>query len=101
MGNIKFDSLIDLLKSNKNIVDVENQQEGNGNFNRNIRFKVKGNQYMIEWWKNTCYLHIDTRAFIVFSDVEISGTWPNRAKLNLQFIDLAGEKICILPIEDY
>jgi len=99
--NITFEALEALLKSHKNIKDVENKQPDTGEFNRDFRFKVSGNQYLITWWKNVCYLHIDTRCFIIFNQVEISGTWPNRAKNNLQFMNAAGDKVCILPIEQY
>ena len=45
---------------------------------------MNGKVYRIEWWKNISYLHRDGLV-VVFERVNQSPTWPNRAKLNLQF----------------
>lgn len=80
-----------------NIILVQNDStEG---FNRDRKFIVGGVLYTIEWWCNICYLHSGNLQ-IPFHSVERSGTWPNRAKTNLQFY-YHKEVCCILPIERY
>ena len=59
-----------------------------------------GATYNIEWWSNISYLLLPNDMVIPFSSVEVSGTWPNEYKNNLQFYH-NGEICAILPIEHY
>jgi len=68
-------------------------------FNRNLHFNVGGEAYMIEWWANLAYLH-HKDMIVPFEHVSRQGTWPNGAKMNLQFY-LGREVCCVIKIEDY
>lgn len=69
---------------------------------RKFEFKVSLTTcyYKIEWWCNICYLTTACGAYIPFHNVEISGTWPNHHKTNLQF-EYNGNKCVIVPVEKY
>lgn len=69
-------------------------------FSRRIQFVINGIVYRIEWWKNISYLQTQEDLQIPFEYVEVSGTWPNGYKTNLQFYT-KGEAVAILPIEKY
>ena len=71
-----------------------------GNDFRNHYFSVLGRDYRIEWWTNICYLYTNGMQIPSYN-VELSGTWPNHAKTNLQFYYDTKEVCCILPIEEY
>ena len=62
--------------------------------------KLTGKKYKVEWWVNICYLTTECGVYIPFHSVEISGTWPNHAKNNLQF-QYNKDKCAIIPIEKY
>lgn len=66
-------------------------------FNRSIYFKVNSEEYLIEWWCNLCYLYAGD-LLVIFDTVKVDSTWPNRAKMNLQFY-YNGEICAIIPIE--
>ena len=66
---------------------------------RHKSFAIDGRTFKIEWWTNICYLYADGLT-VPFDWVRVSNTWPNRAKLNLQFYRNGDTTpICILPIE--
>jgi len=67
-------------------------------FERNILFTVLGKNYEIEWWRNISYLFYDDLQ-IPFERVTRSNSWPNGAKMNLQFYSERGNVNCILKIE--
>ena len=69
---------------------------------RSFEFTVKltGKTYKIEWWINICYLTTECGTYIPFDSIEISGTWPNHFKNNLQ-LQYHGNKCAIIPLEKY
>ena len=69
---------------------------------RKFEFTVKltGKKYKIEWWVNICYLTTECGLYMSFSSVEISGTWPNHFKNNLQFT-YGKDKRAIITVEVY
>ena len=69
---------------------------------REFEFTIKltGNSYKITWWVNICYLTTSCGLYMPFDTVEISGTWPNHFKNNLQFT-YKKDKCAILPVEMY
>jgi len=96
-----------LLQQNKYIEDVKIPNSIAPDFDREHEFSVRGVRYKIEWWTNICYLYID-EVIIPFGFMELSGTWPNRFKTNIQFMDRAPrgvfdlpEKVCIIPLEEW
>jgi len=74
------------------------KKEGQG-FSRKIEFSVDGQKYEITWYKNYSTLK-SGNLVCMFTNVKQSNTWPNEAKLNLQF-NLYGETSAVIPIEDY
>lgn len=62
--------------------------------------KLTGKKYKITWWVNICYLTTECGLYMPFNSVEISGTWPNHFKNNLQFT-YHKDKCAIVPIEEY
>ena len=98
---IDIDELFGLLKSAPSVVITGGYNpESKTDFDRTIKFSVRGKDYEIEWYKNISYLYIG-EVKIPFYNVSVSGTWPNRFKNNLQFVYAGGETICIMPIEEY
>jgi len=97
-GPIDF-SIEDLKKvlDHKNISMVENK-EPDEFFDREMRFVIDGECYKTVWWVNVSYLEIGV-LLIPFRYVKQESTWPNNAKLNLQFYNDRNEIVCILPIE--
>jgi hypothetical protein len=91
---IDYQDLILLLRKNKNIEKVYERGL------RTLGFYIGVKKFEIEWWVNISYLHTDCGCKIPFHTVTLSGTWPNRAKLNLQFY-YNKEAGCILPVEHY
>ena len=69
---------------------------------REFKFTVKltDKAYKIDWWCNICHLTTECGAYIPFASFEISGTWPNHHKTNLQF-EYNGNICVIIPIEEY
>ncbi len=98
---INFEDVRKTLR-HKNIDVVPSKTEEPTEFNRVIEFRIKGvdGKYKITWWKNVSYLTTPNKAYIPFHYFSISSTWPNRAKLNLQF-SYNNQTSCIIPIEYY
>ena len=69
---------------------------------REFEFTVKmtGKKYKVTWWVNICYLTTECGTYIPFHSLEISGTWPNHFKSNLQ-LEYNKQKCAIIPIEKY
>lgn len=70
-------------------------------FLRDRYFKVNGEEYRIEWWVNICYLYIGENVQICFKSIKVSDTWPNDAKMNLQFYDEKNNVCAILKIDNH
>ena len=94
---IEYEELESLL--NTDLIELFVSKDVPGKLNRSFKFIAFDKTYLIEWWKNLCYLYIDD-VQIPFEQVKITGTWPNRYKNNLQFY-YNGEVCAILPIEKY
>ena len=88
-----------LLSSHESITLIM-PDESSGGFDRDIKFIVRKIEYRIQWWINLCYLFIG-EVQIPFHYIEISGTWPNLFKTNIQFSGLDGNKVAIIPAEEY
>lgn len=69
---------------------------------RQFEFTISltGKKYKITWWVNICYLTTECGLYMPFHSIEISGTWPNHYKNNLQFT-YHKDKCAIIPIEEY
>ena len=96
---ISKEDLDKVLHLNRNIEGVIWDQVKPGEFSRGVYFMVRGMAYKIEWWSNVGYLFKE-RLQIPFDHVELSGTWPNSFKENLQF-HYNGRVCAILPVEPY
>jgi hypothetical protein len=71
----------------------------NSYFSRDIRISCINNvEISIEWWVNQSYVDI-LGCKIPFKHIEISGTWPNRYKTNMQFYNGTESPCLIIPIE--
>jgi hypothetical protein len=91
--------LFDVLNRNKNIINCKWIRFDKHGFSRTCQFFVRGEVYAIEWWANMSYLSVD-ELIIPFESVELSGSWPNHFKVNLQF-EYNGQCCAILPVEEY
>lgn len=69
-------------------------------FRRHREVIINGVMYTISWYINDCYLKTKDLE-IPFRKVRQTGTWPNGAKMNLQFYDKNEDVCCILRIEEY
>ena len=81
-------------------IDVDPHDEDSGKFDRYRSFRVDGVSYKIKWFCNFCTLYCGD-VEVLFRWVKRTGTWPNHAKLNLQFYDDRNSVCCVLPIEYY
>ena len=95
MKQSKEDMLELLIKRG---VDAESD-DIQGDYNRVIKFTAFNVEYKIVWWTNVSYLYIGN-VQIVFNNIDVSGSWPNKFKLNINFTTPAGT-VCILPIKEY
>jgi len=91
---------LDRVLCHPNIVDVVSCPVGDELFQRRREFTVHDERFAIEWWVNGSYLY-HGRLTIPFKTVRQSGTWPNMAKLNLQFYNDDHRVCCVLEIEQY
>lgn len=92
--------LFETLINAPNVTDVEWIDHYKSGYSRTLKFIVENTTYRIEWWKNVSYLNTANDLQIPFEYVEVSGTWPNGYKTNLQFYR-DGEVVAILPLEEY
>lgn len=69
-------------------------------FKRYREIIINGVMYTIHWYMNECYLRTKTLT-IPFRSVKQASTWPNGAKMNLQFYDKNSVICCILKIEEW
>lgn len=74
--------------------------EHNNHFNRKLFFMVDDNEYCIEWFSNLMTLTSPCGMEVKYTNVEHSGTWPNRFKRNLQFY-YGKDCVAIIGIEKY
>lgn len=81
-------------------VKVTMKTLGDERFERIRELVIDGQTYTIEWWQNISYLRFGG-LLVIFDSVKQTGTWPNSAKMNLQFYDDRGELCAVLPIEYY
>jgi len=97
MESMQFENVGKVLLSHPNIHYAK--YEG-PDFRRTFAFSVKGNFYSIVWYRNIMTLYFNGGGELKFASFELSGTWPNRARWNLQFYDDRGETVCIIPVEE-
>lgn len=86
----KIELVIEFLERKCNLMPI-NEQVGDGNFNRTIKFNINGVDYFIEWWVNQCYLRLtDSRnaPHIPFKHIRINSNSPTMEyKYQLCFFD--------------
>ena len=82
------------------LINVVNHTTKGETFERKRMFTLREQTFIIEWYINVCYLYIE-KLTIPFHSVKQSGTWPNSAKLNLQFYNASGEACAILELESF
>ena len=95
-----------VIRSTPNLSKILQPEELQGEFepsefNREIIFESQGLEYLIEWWTNQSYLYICGVGPILFKRVELSSTWPNHAKNNLQFYQDSKTPCCIIEVDWY
>lgn len=73
--------------------------EEGGKLCRDRSFIIGDELYSIEWWINVSYLR-KGGLLVVFDNVKRSHTWPNRAKLNLQFY-YNDKVVAVIELEPY
>ena len=100
--SVGIDKVLKVLSFNL-IVNI-NTLNPNKYFDRVNRFSTSLNKDIvmrIEWWDNISYLIVESNEMkIPFDNLEISGTWPNGYKNNIQF-SYNGSVCCIIPLEKY
>ncbi len=90
-----------VIRSTPNLSKILQPEELQGEFDREIIFESQGLEYLIEWWTNQSYLYICGVGPILFKRVELSSTWPNHAKNNLQFYQDSKTPCCIIEVDWY
>jgi hypothetical protein len=90
---------LDAVLKHKNIEIIPNPNPEKY-FDRNRFFKINGQNFKIVWFCNTSTLFFGD-VLVRFVSVSQEKTWPNRAKMNLQFYDEHGDVCCVIKIEDY
>jgi len=102
---MKLSEIKEILKNTPNIkYDYYNNDErdlGIGEINRIILFESRGIEFEIQWWINQSYLYIGGVGPILFKKVEKIHTWPNHAKMNLQFYQNESLPCCIIEVDWY
>jgi len=81
-------------------IEVATVIEEPAKFIRVREFEVDGNKFSIEWWANLSYLKIDDTLIIPFDTAELTNTWPNRSKMNIQF-QYKGHTCVVLKVDSY
>ena len=92
----QIESLLSGLGFELTPIDVGN----NGHYRAVEALKAGVDSFQIQWWMNQCYLFAG-ELIVPFKSIEASGTWPNRAKMNLQFYSDSHTPCAILPIQWY
>ena len=89
-----FKELCETIQSAPAVENVEIQRP------RRISFSVGGKEYKIEWYWNQSYLYFENDAMLLFQRVEVSSTWPNHYKANLEFTQRT-RTAAIIPLVPY
>jgi hypothetical protein len=101
---IKFERLIKVLDKafELKLIDGLSYNTKKDEFDRDIDFTIIrcGTGYKISWWSNVAYLYVGDSFQLPFDDLEVSGTWPNNFKTNLQF-EYNKNKCAIIGLEGY
>ncbi len=99
--------LEEILRNNKFIENVRQPAPKNNELIREFYFEIRGKTYSIEWWCNIMYFECDEMT-IPFGWLEITGTWPNHFKKNIQLYKNAPKDrfdhpdvVGIIPLEEY
>jgi len=98
MNKFHYETLERILRDDRiNGKPININQYG---FSREFAFCIDGADYEIRWFHNQSTL---SSGFldVIFHRADISGTWPNRAKMNIQFYDINNNVVAVLPIERY
>ena len=81
-------------------IRVDKMPVGDELFDRIRILTIDLHKYEIKWYKNICYLKHGS-LIVPFRSVRQQNTWPNNAKMNLQFYGRNNWVCCVLKIEDY
>lgn len=92
--------LYETIKNAPEVADVEWINKDKYGFSRDLQFNVRGNTYKIKWYWNYSHLYFNDESFLIFDCVEVSSTWPNNFKHNLQFY-YKDNIVAVIPIEEY
>jgi|SRR6056297_913917 len=97
MESMQFDDVGKVLSSHPNIRYAK--YEGS-DFSRTFAFSINDIFYSIMWYRNTMTLYFNGGCELKFTSFKLSGTWPNRARWNLQFENDRGQTVCVIPVEE-
>ncbi|GAA0348210.1 hypothetical protein GCM10008931_44370 [Oceanobacillus oncorhynchi subsp. oncorhynchi] len=91
--------LYNTIKNAPNVSYAEWIDSDDYGYSNRLEFIVKNKSYIIVWYWNESKLYFQNGLFC-FDKVEVSGTWPNDYKNNLQFY-LNGRVVGVIPLEEY
>lgn len=94
------EDLFHTLKSAPNVTNVNWINKDKYEYSRDLEFMVSNTNYRIKWFWNESQLFFNGNCMVRFDRCELSGTWPNKYKYNLQFY-LNGEVIAVVPVGEY
>jgi hypothetical protein len=83
----------------ENIGGIPNNTDKYG-FYRQFMLNCLGKNIIFEWYTNLCSAYIDDIQIFGFDNIEITGTFPNKYKMNIE-LKKNGNVICIIPIQKY
>ncbi|MFD1450868.1 hypothetical protein [Oceanobacillus sojae] len=94
------DLLYQTIKDAPKVINAEWINENEHGFTRTLSFTVNNKKYIIDWMWNESSLHFDGDSLFMFDKVEVSSSYPNGYRTNLQFY-LHGRIIAVIPLEKY
>jgi hypothetical protein len=94
-----FEAIPAILSSHEAIIYKGFIDPDGYGFSRIVRFEIHDVEYEITLFANECYLWCGGLQ-IPFYCCEVSSTWPNGFKRNLQFY-YDGEVCAVIPLEEY
>lgn len=82
------------------ITNMQRYAKGKEYFERFLKFDINNKTYIIEWYRNICYLYIDD--FVMnFYKITANGNYPNGYKLSINFKGCDEDTIAVIPLEEY
>lgn len=93
---MEYEVVEKMLLSHQNILGYKCER---GEFKRRFEFSINDIPYTIEWFYNVSNLYLPGGCQLLFDTFKISSSWPNDAKLNLQFYNDRGETVFLIPLD--